>query len=456
MNWLDGPFFTMIDQITGTLDTFQTYGFGLGVVVMFFSVMMLAVKLVLGGRLEGEIMKRIFMYAVFLILMHQYKNILDWCSNVAYTLPYRALYNQHIADKINRLQNDTEKAKEFAEWSDIMRELHKEVGTMSVKYYFVSIFDNTRHVIRPGAVGRMLMLVAERYWIGVKESTKHPGQAIIMGFMFVFVVICGVLTLAVYQIAVFEYLIVMTIGCPLLAFMMWDGTKFIAEKLLGVLFSLIIKLMVMTFCMMLVISGYLDLVANMPYSQGVTVDEICKVIGLIILYLTLVMIAPNVASVIFSGVPSVGYKYTKVMSAAAITGGLAAATAGLGLTVGLAPAAMIGGMMVPGGGMAGMAAYSAISMAGGAAMAGGGALVVGGMAMEKKTGADQEKGSGSSLGNAAIGTAMGAVTGGPVGGVLGALSGLGGSKSSDSSGAGETSKRIPKSSGSSGKSIPKK
>jgi hypothetical protein len=320
MTWLDGPFFAIIDQINSTFSTFKNWGVALGQVVMFFSIMMLAIKAVLGGRLEGEFMKKVIMYSAFMILMFQFSNILKWIQDLSYRLPYNALYNEHIADKINNLQNDSERAKEFAEWSDIMREIDREVGTQSTKYYFVDIFDSKHHFIRPGAVGRMVMLIAERYWIAAKNCGIHIGQGFVMGLLFFTVIGCCLLTICVYQLAVLEFLIVTTIGCPLLAFMLFDGTKFIAEKVLGAVINMTIKLIFLTFVMMLVVSGYLDMVMSMSPTKDIAIDEVFKAVGLSVFYLTLILAAPKMANALATGTPQLVFSDLAPATAAAAAG----------------------------------------------------------------------------------------------------------------------------------------
>ena len=94
--------------------------------------------------------------------------------------------------------------------------------------------------IRPNAVMRLLMLTFENIWNRVitcltpndwyKPYPRDLGGAVILTLTGFALLLGGIFASMQYFICAIEFTLITSVGCILLPFMLWDGTKFLTEN----------------------------------------------------------------------------------------------------------------------------------------------------------------------------------------------------------------------------------
>lgn len=404
MSWLDGPFFTIVEQILGTVDYFLDITQMIGKIAFVIAIGITSMKMAFGGvRIGEEAIKKLLTFIMLFLIINNYNDIREGIQDLAYEIPYNALYTNEITGRLTRLAHDDDTVEILERYSDIIQEIQYHVGSQVMSYYVLDLFDENYHFLRPNAIARLQLLTLEATYKGLKSTGFHVGQQLILGIQYVAQVICSVLMIAVYLVSVIEFLLIFTVGVPFLGTMMWDGSKFVAEKWIGAVLAQTVKLIFITFVWMLVFSGLIDQVSNYNFSGNSSVDELFGTIFMSVFYLVLILAAPQLATALMSGMPQLGFTD--------IAAGVAAAGTAIS-------AARTGGHRLAKTGLAGLghASYTAGSIAKGAS-------------------------SGSQIGSK-FGT-VGKMLGGLAGSIAGAGEGIGKSIGNAAKGAGhETFKKI--------------
>lgn len=197
---------------------------------------------------------------------------------------------------------------------------------------------------------------------GTLGTLQHLGQ-IFMYEIAILVTMCAFFAMAIQCfIAYLEFLIVAVLSLVLLPFGPWKHTKFLSEKSIGAVISHGIKLMTLTFIIAIAGTVFGELVP----AQNPTIIQAFEAAVAAMAIAMLCLHAPNLASGLMSGSPSLGAGAMLSGAAGAAMGGAAAMGAGrmLGaaggsLATGGAGAVARAAGAVTQGGIAGMAAKAA-------------------------------------------------------------------------------------------------
>ena len=186
------------------------------------------------------------------------------------------------------------------------------------------------------------------------------------------VLVSSILGVLQYVIGVVEFSLISAIGIIFVPFMIWDGTKFLTEKLIGCIIGFTVKMLIMTIALQIMTTGYIQLLRKDFNGQW---DQIVYTVFITLMYTIFTQSAPSMAQSLLTGSPqlSLGEGLAAVGAyAAAGAGALAAGKAAGGASVtGLAQAT--GAISAAAGSAAG--AYKAGGGAAGMAKAFGGSLV---------------------------------------------------------------------------------
>jgi type IV secretion system protein TrbL len=196
------------------------------------------------------------------------------------------------------------------------------------------------------------------------------------------VVFTGVFAVLEYAIAFLEYIAVTSVGVILFPLSLWEGSKFMAEKLIGAIIGFFVKLLFSTICIFLMLYGFFSLAngyTKVPFSGGI--DEIAVIAFVSLLFFYLCKSAPGLAQSLLTGSPSLSA--TGAISAIGGAVAAAAGTAGLARTAGGLAAGGLAKTAFSGSGMLSQAA-SAASAAHTLGSSGAGAFMssIGGSAKE--------------------------------------------------------------------------
>jgi type IV secretion system protein TrbL len=140
----------------------------------------------------------------------------------------------------------------------------------------------------------------------------------------------------------------------MLPFMLWDGSKFLTEKLIGAITGFTLKMLFITIAILLTFNGYLSLMMR-PFAGAL--DQMIYIVFVSLFYMMICQSGPQLAVSLLTGTPQLS-----LMEGAAAAGAYAAA--------GIAGATAVGGT-------AALAAQGGVRAAGMATQATGAAQAVG-------------------------------------------------------------------------------
>ena len=188
------------------------------------------------------------------------------------------------------------------------------------KKYILDIFDKGTEkrpgmFIRPNAIMRLLMLTGETIFNQVKKcfedtgkggmggmlyQAKDPLGGVILLITILVVVSCGIFASIQYFIGALEFTLITSVGVFLLPFVLWDGSKFMTEKLVGAILGQAVKLLFITLAMMITINGYLALMVR---EFDGFFDQAIYTCFISFFYLLICQHAPALATALLSGTP---------------------------------------------------------------------------------------------------------------------------------------------------------
>jgi type IV secretory pathway TrbL component len=115
----------------------------------------------------------------------------------------------------------------------------------------------------------------------------------------------GVFCVLEYLIAFMEFMFVTSVGIILFPFSLWEGTKFLAEKLIGAIIGFFVKLLFSSICIFLMLYSFYTL-AHQTSASGFVgrADQILMIFFSSLLVFYLCKSAPGLAQSLFTGTPS--------------------------------------------------------------------------------------------------------------------------------------------------------
>jgi type IV secretion system protein TrbL len=218
-------------------------------------------------------------------------------------------------------------------------------------------------VVAPTAVMQIVLITAGSCISYAETAPKISGVfpdfvAILKGLICgLAVMITGIFAVIEYLLAFLEFMLVTSVGIILFPLSLWEGTKFMAEKLIGAIMGFFIKLLFSNICIFLLLFGYMSLIRGPAFSGKP--DEILVLLFISILFFYICKSAPGLAQSLLTGTPS--------LSAAGAIGAVGGAIAGAAGAFGMAKAA--GGAVAGGVAKTAFAGAGAVSQAMGAAEA---------------------------------------------------------------------------------------
>ncbi len=353
--WVDAPFFVLLEDFSSLQGYFMGQAMFIAKIILTLNLGLIALKYIAKGEGLSEQLTKTFTSVVFfLIFMNAYPVMIQGINRIIYAWSYGSTYGK-VAQMIQKTTTSGE-ATEFWEkkandpdaYSDIIKVFEEETGKgTSAKRYVLDIFDKGSDkrpgmFIRPNAVMRLLMLTFENIWSkalicltpvegwGVNVFPRDLGGFVLLSISGLAVIIGGIFCAIQYFICAIEFTLITSVGCLMLPFMLWDGTKFLTEKLVGAIIGQAVKLLFVTLTFMLAINGFLALMVR-PFNGFI--DQMIYTLFTIFLHWLLCQNGPALATALLTGTPQLsmaeGIRTAASMAATAVAGGAAvkAATA---------------------------------------------------------------------------------------------------------------------------------
>jgi len=341
--WLDAPFFNLLEDFASLQTYFMAQALFIAKIVITLNIGFMAIKYAIKGEgFKEPVVKLLTSLILFLIIINSYPLMIRGLNRVIYDWSYGSTYGK-VAEMIQKTTDSGETSEFWAKkasdpdaYSDIIKVLVEKTGNGNIaKKYVLDIFDRGSDnrpgmFIRPNAVMRLLMLTFENIWNRVLQCLeprgglpfpKDLGGAVILGLTSFFVILGGIFAAIQYFICAIEFTLITSVGCILLPFMLWDGTKFLTEKLVGAIVGQALKLLFITLAFMLTINGFLALMVREFDGH---IDQAIYTIFTIFFYWMLCQHGPALATALLTGTPQLsmaeGLQTAGSMAGAAVAG----------------------------------------------------------------------------------------------------------------------------------------
>lgn len=382
METLNTAFFFVIEKIIGLQSFFLREAWTIGRGVLFISFALAAVNYAISGQgLKESLVKIGKALFFFVLVMVMYPRIISSITEWTFEKAHASAYLS-VESYISGARTAAAAATEREEGSTVKGTYGSRVMTSEKvsedrdpAAFFSNILATLDYggfkytcVAPAGALEAVLLIAGEciRY---SEEAPKGPfgipsdiGRLVIGLICGFFVIFTGILSVLEYLMAYMEFMLVTSVGVILFPLSLWEGSRFMAEKLIGAITGFFVKLLFCNICIFLMLYGFLSLArgyTETPFTGRP--DEIVVVLFVSLLFFYLCKSAPALAQSLLSGTPS--------LSAAGAMSAMGGAIAGAGAALGVAKAA--GGMMAGGAAKTAFAGAGAIAQAGAAAKAAG-------------------------------------------------------------------------------------
>jgi len=378
METLNTAFFFVTDLIIHIQRFFITQAWNIGRFVLVISLSMAAIQYAISGQgLKENLVKIAKALVFFVIIMGIYPRITGFITEQTFRWAHDSVY-VHIAQYLEDERAEAAEAvnnvppnarRTFGQTIMRSQQISEDRDPMR---FFSRIIQRresgniTYTVVAPAAVLEIVLLVAGNcldYARNAPRGTMGIPDfgAVIIGLLCGFAVMfVGIFAVIEYLMAFIEFMLVASVGIIFFPLSLWEGTKFLAEKLIGAIVGFFVKLLFCNICIFLLLFGYISLLrgfANRAFTGQP--DEILIVLFISLLFFYICKSAPGLAQSLLTGTPS--------LSAAGAIGAVGSAiAAGAGT---LSMAGKVGGAVAGGATKTAFAGAGALAQAGGAASA---------------------------------------------------------------------------------------
>lgn len=164
----------------------------------------------------------------------------------------------------------------------------------------------------------------------IQSGMQFVLDGIVVWFCVIVLALCVIFALVQYIMTVIEFTIVAAVGVIFIPAILFDGTKDIPKKLVPVFISFMVKMIVITLCLMFVYYLIIEFTINTITSDGFDIVWLLVDVAFnAVLSYVMTQNAPKIAQTILTGQPqlSMGEFVTAAGTAAATAGGMKAASA---------------------------------------------------------------------------------------------------------------------------------
>lgn len=404
--WLDGGFATVLSYVTGMQVYFLAQTKTVAMICFALQLGISSVKLAMGATELLKEMTKIFISVVsYFIIIWAFPLIMSQAQAMVGEMAYSAIFKNGIEIDLNGMEYGSE--DKFYEWMSyhgqgvfVSKDAYTagNADTVNIKKALTLNITNTKTGLI--SINKVMKLIIVGFEAVFKSSTAGiqglgtfikaiPDMimALIVGFVFL---ACMVMCCIQYITGTIEYSFLMAVGVFFIPMMLWDGSKFIFEKLIGSFINITVKLMIITIALYLASLGIIEILKNMYIlTEGKTsginpIEFYVTVFFESIMFKMICDSAPTIAEFLCGGSPRLSFgefaqaAHNVGNTASSVGGGAArVAGAGAGAAIGGASAAMQNGMNAAGN------AKAAGGGAGAQVMAG---LATGGTSLAKSLG----------------------------------------------------------------------
>ena len=205
-------------------------------------------------------------------------------------------------------------------------------GAAIIRIFILSgqiIHEKSRMEIieQPGDNGEKEYKVQRRKGVSITNlDMDYLADCILADVLMCVLVASGAFCVIQYVMCILEYIIVQGIGAAFIPLYLFDGTKDIPKKLISVFTGFVIKIIVITICMMFVINLNLQYAAQQisPSSGSMSLPVFAEGLFIILLSFVLTSNAPKIAMTLLTGQPQLSMGEL-VAAAGTLAGGIAGA-----------------------------------------------------------------------------------------------------------------------------------
>jgi hypothetical protein len=372
MNALNDAFFFVTAKIASLQAFFWTKAWDIGRIVLFISLVTAAVNYALTGEgLKSNLIKTGKALVFFIVIMWAYPWIISHITEWTFTVARESTWDGGLKLEIEETKEDIASTVETAIDAapdpyayDPLEAAASFLGGSAYVYttttsekvsddkdprdYFSDILvrhtagnGNSYWAVAPQAAMGAIMLVAGDC-IDFADNAPKEGAfkipdfgQILKGWLCALaVMLTGAFAVLEYVVTFMEYMFVTSVGIILFPLSLWEGSKFMAEKLISAIIGFLIKMLCCTICMFFMLYGFFTLSRTITAAKFVgSVDQIFTVIFVSFLFFFLCKAAPNLAQSLLTGTPSLSASsaigaVTSAVGAAAATKSLVQSGAG--------------------------------------------------------------------------------------------------------------------------------
>jgi hypothetical protein len=381
MTGINSAFFFVIDKIISLQAFFIDTAWAIGRIVLFIALISAAINYGLTGEgLKSNLIKIAKATLFFIVIMFAYPSIIGQITQWTFSKAEASTYNsikEYIRDTegviAGQIDDAASSGKNGTYGTTVTRTVSADKNPMS---YFSEIItyrpfpnnpDAQYAVVAPAAVLRVVLLIAGEC---MRFSDEAPSKgllpdfgAIVKGMICAFaVILTGILATIEYLITFMEFMLVTSVGIILFPLSIWEGSKFMAEKLIGAITGFFIKLLFSNICIFLMLFGFISLAkqyTNVPFTG--LADEIISLLFTCLMFFFICKSAPGLAQSLLTGAPS--------LNAAGAIGAVGGAIGAAGAVLGMAKST--GGALAGGGAKAILGGAGALTQANAAAQSAG-------------------------------------------------------------------------------------
>jgi type IV secretory pathway VirB6-like protein len=335
------------------------------------------VKMAMGGsELNKELTKTFMAVVTYFILIWAFPLIMYHMNKIVSELAYGATIGQGIG-KVGSYDGKYGSAEGFYKYlneigqvgSNSLWMVRGDPGSPQKVFQFNITYVDTG-LISVNKVFQIVLVTFKAMWTSLNVKNlfdffAHIGDVVLIILIALVYVWALVMAIIQYAMTMVQFMFLYSVGVVFIPMSLWEGSKHAFESLVGSIFKIGIRILIVMITLYLTVLGTVDILKNMYILSGGSLDVqqrlefYISIFFMSVFFKLFVDQAPSIADFLSGGSPRLSFGEFAQAAASVGAGAAMAATAGKGIVSGAAKTALGAGSAAVGGAQSAMGAAAA-------------------------------------------------------------------------------------------------
>lgn len=320
--WIDGAFYTILGYIQHAQSFFITQARVVAMLCFVMALGMSAVKMALGATDVGKELTKLFLTVItYFVFMWGFPPAMNKLQGIATELAHRAVLTDAIKIDYSDMVfgSEDEFYSYLVEIGGDMWTISGDTSVTAVKRELkFNITNKETGLISLNKMFRLIIITFKAVYASMNVKGVFDAISKLPDAFFVLIVALvylGALVMCCIQYVsgILEYTYLQAVGVLFIPTMLWDGTKYMYEGMVGAIMKITVKIMIVAMAMYIACVANVEILKNMfvlsagEYNISQRIEYYVTIIIMSALIKVLCDAAPTIAGFLTGGSPQLSY-----------------------------------------------------------------------------------------------------------------------------------------------------